>query len=197
MFRNKNNWLLLMLAMAGIISLNACSHDRNSPGFDYFPDMKYSEALNPNGSSNITGNGASMMMPVKGTIPRGIVPYPYPKTDEGMTKAGENLHNPLDSTEANIERGKTEYEIYCGLCHGNDGEGDGILVTNEKYPSTPPALTGEDILERPDGEIYHVITLGSAIMGAHASQIRPQDRWAIILYIKNVLAQSNESDKPE
>ncbi len=111
--------------------------------------------------------------------------------------AGENLHNPLDSTDYNLNRGKQEYEIFCALCHGFDGNGDGPLITSEKYPSSAPSLITEDMLARPEGEIFHVITVGSAIMGAHGSQIRPEDRWRIIMYIRSVLAQNNPEKENE
>ena len=186
----------IIILGAILIGLNSCNHDKNSRGYDYFPDMKYSDIVKPYSSTGLNG-GSSALQPVEGTIPRGYEPYLYPKTPEGLIKAGEELQNPLDSNDISIARGKKEFEIYCGICHGNDGKGSGILVTNEKYPVLTPSLVDEDMQARPEGELYHVITLGSAIMGAHGSQIRPLDRWAIILYIKDVLSLNKESDKPE
>ncbi|MCK5705718.1 MAG: cytochrome c, partial [Cyclobacteriaceae bacterium] len=84
-----------------------------------------------------------------------------------------------------------EYNIFCANCHGLDGKGDGNLYASGKYPSEPPSLITEVMLNRPDGEYYHIMTLGSAIMEPFASLIRPEDKWKIILYIKNDLAKQN------
>jgi len=197
MNRNNKNWIKILGVSVWVILSVACTHDRNTPGFDYFPDMKYSEAYDPYAPNEVTPNHSTALQPIKGTIPRNYDPYPYPKSDEGMMMAGENLHNPLDSTDYNLNRGKQEYEIFCALCHGFDGNGDGPLITSEKYPSSAPSLITEDMLARPEGEIFHVITVGSAIMGAHGSQIRPEDRWRIIMYIRSVLAQNNPEKENE
>ncbi len=53
------------------------------------------------------------------------------------------------------------------------------------FPIQLVSLIDEKTINRPDGEIYHVITVGGAAMGSHASQIKPDDRWKIILYIRN------------
>jgi len=52
------------------------------------------------------------------------------------------------------------------------------------------------MLKMPDGEYYHIMTVGSAIMGSFASLIRPQDKWKIILYIKSELSQKEINKTP-
>ena len=56
--------------------------------------------------------------------------YPYQKNDEDRAIAGQTLRNPLEPTSANLERGKTEFTIYCSMCHGDLGDGQGYLRNN-------------------------------------------------------------------
>lgn len=167
----------------------SCEPDRNKRGYEYFPDMVYSEAYETYAPNNIFADGKTAQPPVPGTIPRHMVPYQYPKTLEGLSLAGLELINPFEPEEENLARGKIEYGTFCANCHGFDGRGDGNLYTSGKYPSEPPSLITKEMLKMPDGEYYHIITVGSAIMEPFASLIRPQDKWKIILYIKNELSE--------
>ncbi|OFY66880.1 MAG: hypothetical protein A3H98_14005 [Bacteroidetes bacterium RIFCSPLOWO2_02_FULL_36_8] len=154
--------------------------------------MVYSKAYETYQANPNYSDGKTVQNPVEGTISREMIPYQYPKTEEGMKKAGIELTIPKNLVEVNPERGKREYEIFCGICHGSDGKGEGILYKSGKYPTEPASLVSQDMIEKPDGEVFHVITVGSAIMQAHASQIKEEDRWKIILYIKNVLQKDNK-----
>ena len=79
-----------------------------------------------------------------------------------MAKA--ELMNPLDSTQIDLERGKELYDIYCGICHGNKGAGQGNLVKREKILGVPSyADAGRAIT---DGSVYHVIYYGRNAMGS-------------------------------
>lgn len=77
--------------------------------------------------------------------------------------------------------------MFCIYCHGELGNGQGYLVTSGRYPYKAGDLLSEKMKNAPDGEIYHVISVGWGIMGAHASQINQEDRWRIAAYIKNTL----------
>ncbi len=166
----------------------SCDRDNKKPGYEYFPDMASSEAYETYAPEPVFADGKTAQPPVKGTIPRHIIPYQYPKTREGKKLAGKELLNPYKATDENLARGKHEYEAFCANCHGFDGSGDGNLYTSGKYPSEPPSLITEEMIERPDGEYFHVMTLGSSIMGSFAALIRPEDKWKIIIYIKNDLS---------
>jgi cytochrome c len=137
---------------------------------------------NPNFSDSMT-----MRVPVEGTIPRDMVPYPYEKNDTDLKLAGKTFENPLESTTSVIEEGKRLYGKFCIICHGEKGEGQGYLITSGKYNVRPRDLTSEKIQNYKDGEIYHVITVGYGVMGAHGPMIRQEDRWKIIHYIREEL----------
>lgn len=177
------------------ILLISCETDRNKRGWDYFPDMVYSEAYETYAPNNIFADGKTAQPPVTGTIPRHMVPYQYLNNPEGLKLAGLELINPFKPTEENLVRGKKEYNTFCANCHGLYGRGDGNLFTSGKYPSEPPSLITKEMLEMPDGEYFHIMTVGSVIMGPFASLIRVQDKWKIILYIKSELSQKKINTK--
>ena len=176
-----------LIYSAILLALVSCDRTRSSTGWDYMPDMYYSDAYesytpNPNFSDEMT-----MRMPVEGTVPREMVPFPYEKTEEDLALAGEVLVNPLESNKENISRGREYYEIFCISCHGPAGDGQGYLFTSGRYPYPPANLVSEEVIAHKDGEFYHAITVGYGIMGAHGSMIDPDNRWRIILHIRENL----------
>ncbi len=173
----------------------SCETDRNKRGYEYFPDMAYSEAYETYAPNKFFSDGKTAQPPVSGTVPRHMVPYQYLKTPDGLRLAGLELINPFEPNEENLIRGKGEYNTFCANCHGSDGRGDGNLYISGKYPSEPPSLITNEMLKMPDGEYFHIMTVGSAIMGPFASMIRPQDKWKIILYIKNELPPKEINNK--
>lgn len=175
---------ILLLTFALIAS---CDYNRRSTGWQYFDDMVNSPAYesytpNPNFS-----DGKTMQPPVAGSIPRGMMPYPYEKTDEDRVLAAKMLVNDIEATTVNLNRGERMYGIYCIQCHGEKGDGQGSLFTTKKYPYPPASLLSEKMMANPEADIYHVITVGHGVMGAHGSMIKPDDRWKIAMYIKEEL----------
>ena len=177
----------ILVCTLTLLALASCDRTRSSTGWDYMPDMYYSNAYEsytptPNFSDEMT-----MRPPVEGTVPREMVPFPFEKTEEDLLLAGELLVNPLEASAANLERGREYYEIFCISCHGAAGDGQGYLFTSGRYPYPPANLISEAVRAHKDGEFFHSITVGYGIMGAHGSMIEPDDRWKIILYIRENL----------
>lgn len=167
--------------------ITSCDRTRSTTGWDYAPDMYYSEAYETNTPNPNFKDGITMRTPVEGTIPREMIPFAYEKSDEDRIRAGKELVNPLEATEANLRRGEEAFSIYCISCHGENGDGKGYLFTSKRYPYPPASLINDKVKALPDGEIYHTITVGYGIMGAHGGLIRPEDRWKIILHIRENL----------
>ena len=101
-------------------------------------------------------------------------------------KAGIELKNPFTATDEALVRGKLMFTTFCIHCHGKGGAGDGYLFTSGLYPLQPKNLSGEAGRKLKDGEIFHTITLGIRSMGAHGSQIKPDDRWKLVLYVRKL-----------
>lgn len=181
--------IIFLLVFVFIIS--GCNRSRNDPGWDYFPDMFYSAAYKTNSPNPNFIDGMTMRVPVNGTVPRGFIPFEYAINAESRVKAGKELVNPVLLTDESLIRGKTIYTTFCIGCHGVGGDGDGSLYKSGLYPVKPRSLTAETAVKLRDGEIYHSITLGFGAMGAHGSQIRPDDRWMLVLYIRKLQEESN------
>jgi len=176
-------WLVLFT----VVFLSSCDYDRRTTGWDYAGDLIKSPAYESYTPNPNFPDGKTMQPPVAGTIPRGFMPYVYKKTDEDRAIAAKTLVNELESTPANLERGKTAYGIYCIQCHGEKGDGKGWLFVNKKFNYPPGNLLSEKMRANPEADIYHVITVGWGIMGEHGSMIQPGDRWKIAMYIKQEL----------
>lgn len=182
---------IILLFFASVV-LASCDRTRSSTGWDYMPDMYYSEAYETYTPNPNFPDGLTMREPVEGTVPRGMVPFPWEKNDADRIAAGEALSNPWDPTPANLGRGKEAYGIFCTNCHGAGGDGQGFLFTSRKYPYPPASLINDKAKALKDGEFYHSITVGYGIMGAHGGMIRPEDRWKIILHIRENLQKQTD-----
>ena len=181
-----------------IIMLAGCDLNRNDPGWDYFPDMAYSSAYESYSTNPNFSNDMTMRIPPEGSIARGVEPFEYTVAPESRIKAGEELKNPVSPTPQSVERGKAVYTTFCIDCHGAGGEGDGHLRKSGLYPVQPRSLVSQTARDLKDGEIYHSIMLGFGAMGAYGSQIRPDDRWKIILYIRRLQEEAGKnSDSKE
>lgn len=174
-------------ALVLILILGSCDRNRTTTGWEYFDDMAHSKAYETYSPNPNFVDGKTMRNPVEGTIPLGYQPYLYDKTDEDRTKAGKELINPLEPTAQNLDRGKQVFTIFCMNCHGDKGDGKGYLFTSGKYPYPPKSLLSDKVRNNPEGEIFHVITAGFGVMSAHGNQVRPEDRWKVAMYVKNVL----------
>lgn len=92
-------------------------------------------------------------------------------------------------TMALLERGRQRYDIFCSVCHGRAGYGDGQIV-QRGFPA-PPSYHSERLREIANQHIYDVITQGYGVMFSYAQRVPPQDRWAIIAYIRALQGSQN------
>mgnify|MGYP002381499487 CR=1 FL=1 len=171
--------LRLIICMLLLLS---CSKDPEVRGYTLIDDMVHSPAYEAFSENELTADGKTMMMPVKGSIARGKMPHPYSNSEEDSIKAGEELIDPYPETDLSLSRGASLYQNFCASCHGVSGEGDGPVIA-KKFPA-PPSLKSAKIKGYSKGRIYHVITAGFGDMAPHGGQLTIQDRWYIAQYIK-------------
>jgi mono/diheme cytochrome c family protein len=110
--------------------------------------------------------------------------YDIPNTKEGYIKAGKTLKNPLENTQQNIEAGEILYIENCQHCHGENGDGQSIMVQKEKYP--PPPDFRERLNEIEEGQIFHSLTYGKNLMPGNQKDLSMRERWLLVIYIKNL-----------
>jgi mono/diheme cytochrome c family protein len=172
--------LLPMVVCGGVYLLGRDVTVRNR---EWTTQMQYSPAYLSQTSNPVLPNQMTEQLPVEGTIPRGYRPFHYGVSEEEAARAGRELKNPFAATPENLARGQYIFSNYCLMCHGATGGGDGPMIP--KYPN-PPSYKTETSRNLPDGSMFHVITLGRKDMPAHAAQVSVDDRWKVILYIRNL-----------
>ena len=171
-------YLLIIILSIGIYS---CA-DPSRPNYQYFPNMYESVGYKTYADSDAFNNGIEAQKPVEGTVARGWEPYDYKDSNEGYEAAKANLVSPLEITNENRSNGKELYGIYCAVCHGSKGDGQGILMTREKFLGVP-SYADRDITP---GSIYHVLMYGKNAMGSHAGQVNAKERWQIAQHVMDL-----------
>ena len=174
MNRNKNFVFLVFISLITI----SC-FDSSKPNYQFFPNMYESVGYGTYDESEAFNNGIEAQLPVEGTIPRGWMPYEFEDTNEGYDLAKNTLFSPLEKNEENLAKGKELYGVYCAVCNGAKGDGQGILMKREKFLGIP-SYADRDITE---GSTYHVLMYGKNLMGSHASQVDSKERWQISQYV--------------
>lgn len=195
----------------GIITLGAvlasCAAGVDDTGLEYAPQMYHSTPYEP--LTQITNEDAgtwldsneedehgefynsnpynkfkmNMREPVANTVRRGE-PLPVRLTIDDLEVAATTLESPFNGDDESVVKdGKALYDSYCKHCHGEKGNADGLVA--EKYAGVAN-LNGAAYQDITEGHIFHVITFGKGLMGAHGSQVSPEDRWRIARYVKEL-----------
>lgn len=192
--------VVVVLVMAGFRGMKS-----TRPPIELFPDMDHQSKVKAQTRSGFFADGVAARKPVEGTVPLGYA-QPMHKPVDGSTgesgspysriifsgapdyadtgKMGDNWGTgiPFDVTPAFIARGQERYGIYCAICHGATGTGDGMA---KKFGvNTVQSLVQERIAIMSDGEIFDTITHGKNTMLGYGDRIQTPDRWAIIAYVR-------------
>ena len=157
--------VLLLLALAG------CHENMvQQPRYDDFE------------AAPLFADGMVMQAPPAGTIDR-----------SAAARLAATERPPL--TPALLERGRERFGIYCSVCHGSDGRGDGVIPARG-FPH-PPSYLEPRLIAAPTAHFYDVITNGYGVMYSYADRVEPRDRWAIAAYIRALqVAGSDAASQP-
>lgn len=176
--------LIKILVIAVVFVAVSCNKS-TAPNYQFMPNMYESEGYETYGEAAFP-NGVEAQLPAEGSVPRGYVPFDIENSTAGYDLAKATLVNPMDSTQVDLTRGKELYDIYCGICHGNKGDGKGKLVQREKILGIPSYDdVGRAINE---GSIYHTIYYGKNAMGSYANQLNEEERWQVVSYVLKLKA---------
>lgn len=192
--KNLSTLKYLIPILLAMVVLVTCRRNYSKPGTEYMPDMVHSLAYEtytkPKKDNSVTlfQDGQTALVPPKGSIPAGFVPYDLPNTAQGYAQASSRLVNPIAGTEANLARGKQIYTIHCSPCHGKkgDGEGSAVVASDYKLAKPPINFTAPSPGYLTPGRMFHTITYGKGMMGSYASQVSQEDRWKVIHYINSL-----------
>jgi len=180
-----------LFAFTLAVSFSSC-RDKRSTGLEYARNMYDPIAYNPDQANKNFANGVTAQTPPINTDPIGFVKYEFANTKEGYEAAGASLVNPLALTGKNLESGKHYYTVFCSPCHGDNGDGKGHLVQIEKYSGVPSyhgdaaSSRGGMMKDLTAGKVYHTIMYGLNNMGSYASQLTPDERWKVVLYVQQL-----------
>jgi len=146
-------------------------------------DMHDQPKYKPLRGSEIFGDKRSARPLVEGTVARGTL-----REDAGYfagkTKDGFVTELPMAVTAQLLERGQTQFQVFCSPCHGRTGRGDGMIV--RRGFKQPSSYHVDRLRQMPIGYFYDVITIGFGAMPDYAAQIAPADRWAIAAYVRTL-----------
>jgi len=179
-------------------------------------DMYDQPRYEPLEASDFFSDGLSARQPVEGTIPRGGLrddePFytgkvagkavgQIPEAAFRATHERDPRHfdRPYDETSqadlrrALLVRGQERFNIYCSVCHGRLGDGDGMIV--RRGFRKPPSYHIDRLRQAPAGHFYDVMTNGFGAMASYANRIDVDDRWAIVAYIRAL--QLTQNARPE
>lgn len=159
----------------------SCKHE-DSRNYQYMPNMYVSVGYEAYSGVGFLPGGQEAMTPPAHTIKRGWMPYRFENTLEGKELARLQT-SPLDSLQAeeNLAVGQGLYTIYCAICHGDKGDGQGTLVKREKILGVP---NYSDVARNISvGTAFHTIHYGLNSMGSYASQLNTKEAWQVSEYV--------------
>jgi hypothetical protein len=185
---NKTKSIVVASLMIGL-GLTACNSNSSvhrNPGKTYAPDMTYSRAYDAYTSNPNFADSQTSRLPVMGTVARG---HQLPDhLMEGDTNAYKAFTTNMRFTDGELKEGGRLYNIYCGICHGTNMDGNGPLYASGKFAAMPANLKDAKYLGMSVGTMYAAIKFGKNAMGSYASQLDVKQRWQVIAYIKKTQA---------
>jgi mono/diheme cytochrome c family protein len=170
-----------------------------------FPDMDEQDKLKAQKPTNFFEDGIGARKPIAGTVPHsgdpGVfsVDFSAGRTSYYATGALEGtfgngmpeelaLKEDSDSV-ALLARGKDIYGVHCAICHGDAGDGNGVVGAHLAKSNVVVAnLNNFPQSTHPDGYIFEVISNGKGQMGGYKHNLPVRDRWAIVAYLRALQA---------
>ncbi|HEX7879992.1 MAG TPA: cytochrome c [Candidatus Eisenbacteria bacterium] len=172
------------VALLALLALTGCHRDMR----DQHKYRGYRE-------SSFFADGRSIRPAVPGTIPMGSL-----KSDT-LLYTGKMNGKPVDMfpfqvDRAVLERGRERFNIYCSPCHDFTGSGNGMIV--QRGHKKPPSFHEWRLRNAPAGYFFDVITNGFGAMYDYSYQLRPEDRWAVVAWVRTLqtAARGNLADVP-
>lgn len=198
--------LHLPLLLLGVVFVGGCRRDMQDQ-----PKMK------PFRGTTFFGDGLSSRPPIEGTVARGFLrtdtayftgkkttsptaapspgTQPIAGTQGGTTDYPDDVDTfPFQITKEIVQRGRERYDIFCSVCHGLTGNGDGMIVRRGFRRAA--SFNDDRLRQAPVGHYFDAITNGWGAMPSYSSQIPVQDRWAIIAYIRALQASQQNTTTP-
>lgn len=196
-------YLAVILLVVGIFGFRGDKFSQTP--IRIFPDMDEQDKIKAQKPSMFFEDGLGSRKPIAGTVPyagdNGVFTVDFSAGRHGYYSKGTldgtygngmptelGLEDEADSV-ALLGRGKEMYGVHCAICHGDSGDGKGVVA---KY------LTDANVAvasihnfpqsSHPDGYIFEVISNGKGNMGGYKHNLPVRDRWAIVAYLRTLQA---------
>lgn len=152
-------------------------------------DMHHQAKIKPFRESRFFSDGASARPLPDGTVARGFL-----RGDAALSRGqgpdGKFVEKiPVPLTRALLLRGQERFDIFCSPCHGRTGQGQGMIV--QRGFKRPPSFHVERLRAERAGYFFDVITNGFGQMSGYAVQVTPEDRWAVVAWIRTLQASQH------
>ncbi|MGJ8654136.1 MAG: c-type cytochrome [Opitutaceae bacterium] len=196
-------YLFVVVATLSILGFRGSISTK--PPLEVFPDMDRQARYKPQAGNEFFADGRNDRPVPANTVARGnyynqqevfSADFEDKRLGDTVLLEGKNADGsfvkklPLEVTYDLIEQGKAKYDIFCGACHGAAGDGNG--VAGSYFAGGPPPTYHDDRLRNEtDGYLFDVITNGKARMLPLNDRISPEERWAIVLYIRALQKTQN------
>ena len=197
-------WFFLVLAIAVVATVYALGprgEKFSDPPFELFPDMDRQYKLKYQKPSDFFEDGQGSRKPIDGTVPMGYE-FPHAGNEKELSTSldyargdtyyetglfgdyyGKGFPENLEFSPEFLARGKQRYQITCTPCHGESGNGKGVV---SKYWTIPPTanLLDPRVESMPEGQVFWTITHGKGLMGPYSGVLSVEDRWAVVAYVR-------------
>lgn len=180
--------LLLGVAVAASLALAGCRLPQKMADQPQFDPLEKSSFFPDGASSRPLVDGTVASPRVEGTLAQ-VGSGPNELFDSGREGGQFSDNYPLPLTPEVMARGRDRYDVYCSMCHGRVGEGNGMIVA--RGYKKPPSFHSDALRSRKNGYIFDVISNGFGVMPAYRTMIPSADRWAIVAYVRALQVSQN------
>lgn len=198
-------YFFLVLTVLTVFGLRGCQSTR--PPLEVFPDMDRQNKVHPQARSKFYGDGRTDRPTVPGTVPfvttvQETFPHLMPDSrfrEDGYSATGRGPDGefasgfPVEVNMVNMREGQRLFQTFCAICHGESGNGRGVIADARYGYPTIISLLQTRIVDQNDGEIFNTITHGKNTMGAYGAKIRVEDRWKVVMYVRALQRAANAS----
>jgi hypothetical protein len=203
---------ILAFAVVAVVSLAGFRGTRfTQPPLYIFPDMEWQKRYAAQGENDFFANKRDDRPVVAGTVQRGYGwaekevfsgDYKYPVTQNPPLYTGRKPDGtwyagfPVHVDAAFVELGRQKFDIFCVVCHGQTGDGNGITKVGYGMVAVKN-LQDPLIAAEPEGQIFNTISYGVRTMGGYGDRLTPVERWAVISYVRALQLAGNASVKTD
>lgn len=156
------------------------------PPIEVIPDMDRQPKLRPQADNSFFKDGLSSQPHLAGTVARGSTYADTPENTGRVTGTTNFTPSiPVPVTAQLMARGQERFSINCAPCHGAQGDGKGITTKlGMAVIADLHDVATRKVPQQSDGELFNTITHGKGLMGGYAYALTPEDRWAVIAYVR-------------